>query len=64
VTEIVARLEAEQGLAVTSERAMQLAAIGRRLNDTTRAAADRQAILVDPATYLHTLASLRQDDAV
>jgi fructose-1,6-bisphosphatase/sedoheptulose 1,7-bisphosphatase-like protein len=64
VTEIVARLAAEQGVAVTPERATQLVAIGRRLNDTTCAAADRQAILADPATYLHTLASLRQDEAV
>jgi hypothetical protein len=64
VTEIVARLAVEQGLAVTPQRATQLAAIGRRLSDTTRAAADGQAILADPATYLHTLASLRQDDAV
>lgn len=62
MTEIVARLAEEQGVTVMPERAIQLATIARRLNDTTRAAADRQVTLADPATYLHTLAVLRQDD--
>ncbi len=63
MTDIAARLTAEQSVAVTPERAAQLAAVAKRLNDATREAADRHAMLVDPATYLHTLAALRQDDA-
>jgi len=63
VTDIAARLAQEQGVTVSSDRAAQLSAIARRLNDATRAAAGRQAALADPATYLHTLAALRQDDA-
>jgi hypothetical protein len=62
MTQIVARLAEEQRVTVTPARATQLAAIARRLNDTTRAAADRQTALADPATYLHTLTALRQDD--
>ncbi|MEA5501786.1 hypothetical protein VB735_01470 [Halotia wernerae UHCC 0503] len=64
MTEIAARLAVEQGVTLTPERATQLASIARRLNDTTRAAADRQVTLADPGTYLHTLAALRQNDAI
>lgn len=50
-------------MTVPPERAAQLAAVAKRLNDTTREVADCHAMLADPATYLHTLAALRQDDA-
>lgn len=57
-----ARLAAEQGVHVTPARAEQLARIADRLNDATRAAADRQSMLADPAIFAHTLASLRDKD--
>ncbi len=63
MTDPAARLADEQGVTVTPDRAAQLAAVAKRLNDTTREVANRHAMLVDPATYLHTLAALRQDDA-
>ncbi len=63
MTDIAARLMDEQGVTVSSDRAAQLFAVARRLNDATRVAADRHAARADPATYLHTLAALRQDDA-
>ncbi|MBN9497282.1 MAG: hypothetical protein J0H39_11065 [Alphaproteobacteria bacterium] len=63
MTDIAARLTQEQGVTVTPDRAAQLSAVARRLNDTTCAAADRHATLADPATYLHTLAALRRNDA-
>ncbi len=62
MTDIAARLMEEQGVTVTPDRAAQLATIAQRLNEATLAVADRQASLVDPGTYLHTLAALRRDD--